>query len=111
MISCYAPDAAAVEGIFYCRNVKTAVLLGEARGVVVSVCARAGLPVFEYSPRRVKQALVGRGEAAKEQVASMVVRLLGLKEIPQEDSADALAIAICHAHARTIIDALSPKAI
>jgi crossover junction endodeoxyribonuclease RuvC len=111
LIARFAPDAAAVEGIFYCRNVKTAVMLGEARGVVIAACARAGLPVFEYPPRRVKQALVGRGEAEKEQVAGMVMRLLGLKEIPQEDSADALAIAICHAHARTAIAALAPKTI
>lgn len=107
----YAPAAAAVEGIFYCRNVNTAVTLGEARGVVIAACARAGLPVFEYSPRRVKQALVGHGEAQKEQVARMVMRLLNLPEALQEDSADALAIAICHAHARTGIAALAPKAI
>ncbi len=111
LIAQYAPAAAAVEGIFYCRNVKTAVTLGEARGVVIAACARAGLPVYEYSPRRVKQALVGHGEADKEQVARMVIRLLGLKETPQEDSADALAIAICHAHAHTAIAALAPKAI
>ena len=107
----FAPEAAAVEGIFFCRNVKTAVTLGEARGVVIAACARAGLPVFEYPPRRVKQALVGHGEADKDQVARMVIRLLNLAETPQEDSADALAIAICHAHSRTGIDALAPKAI
>lgn len=107
----YQPECAAIEGIFYCKNVKTAVTLGEARGVAITVCSRAKLPVFEYSPRRVKQALVGHGEASKEQVARMVIRLLGLAETPQEDSADALAIAICHAQAHSSIAALAPKAL
>ena len=109
LIGTYSPETAAVEGIFYCKNVKTAVTLGQARGVAIAACARAGLPVFEYPPRRVKQALVGHGEASKEQVALMVIRLLGISETPQEDSADALAIAICHAQAQTVIAALAPK--
>jgi crossover junction endodeoxyribonuclease RuvC len=109
LIAQHRPDVAAIEGIFFCRNVKTALTLGEARGVVIAACARAGLPVYEYSPRRVKQALVGHGAAEKDQVARMVIRLLGLKETPQEDSADALAIAICHAHAHSTIAALAPK--
>ncbi len=107
----HRPEVAAIEGIFYCRNVKTAITLGEARGVAIAACARAGIPVYEYSPRRVKQALVGHGDADKEQVARMVIRLLGLAETPQEDSADALAIAIAHAHARTGIAALAPDSI
>ncbi len=109
LIEKYKPEAAAVEGIFYCKNVKTAVILGQARGVAIAACSRAGLPVFEYPPRRVKQALVGHGEATKEQVALMVIRLLGLSETPQEDSADALSIAICHAHSRSVVEALAPK--
>jgi len=103
------PAAAALEGIFYCKNVKTAVILGEARGVVIARCAAAAVPVFEYPPRRVKQALVGHGDAEKEQVARMVMRLLGLTEQPQEDAADALAIAICHLHSRTGMAALQAK--
>lgn len=92
------PDAVAIEGIFYCKNVRTAVLLGEARGVVIAVCSGLGLPVFEYEPRRMKQSLVGYGGAQKAQVGHMVMRLLGLKEMPQEDAADALGLAICHLH-------------
>jgi crossover junction endodeoxyribonuclease RuvC len=93
------PGAVAIEGIFFCKNVRTAVILGEARGVVIAACAAVGVPVYEYSPRRVKQAVVGFGGAGKDQVIRMVTALLGLCEAPSEDAADALAIAICHAHA------------
>ena len=93
------PGVVAIEGIFFCKNVRTAVILGEARGVVIAACAAAGVSVYEYSPRRVKQAVVGFGGAGKEQIVRMVTSLLGLREAPPEDAADALAIAICHAHA------------
>lgn len=106
-----SPEAVAIEGIFYCRNVKTAVTLGEARGVAIAACASRGLPVYEYAPRRVKQAVVGFGGAAKEQIRAMVARLLGLPEEPGEDAADALALAICHLHSRTGYAALQSKAI
>ena len=92
------PDAVSLEGIFFCKNVKTAVILGEARGVVIAACAAAGVPVYEYSPRRVKQAVVGFGNAGKEQVRKMVMAILKLREEPHEDAADALAIALCHLH-------------
>ena len=105
------PSAVALEGIFYCKNVKTAVILGEARGAAIAACAECGLPVFEYAPRRVKQAVVGFGGAGKEQVRKMVMTLLALKEEPQEDASDALAIAICHLHSATRLAALSPKTI
>ena len=105
------PDAAAVEGIFYCRNVKTAVVLGQARGVVIAACAEQGVPVFEYPPRRVKQALVGFGGAEKTQVRRMVMARRGLKEEPQEDAGDALAIAICHLQNRTLHERLAPQPI
>ncbi len=95
------PDAAAIEGVFYCKNVRTAVVLGEARGAVIAACASSGVPVYEYPPRRVKQAVVGFGGAGKEQMRKMVMTLLGLKDEPQEDASDALAIAICHAHSVT----------
>lgn len=93
------PTAVAIEGIFFCKNVKTAVILGEARGAVIAACALVGAPVFEYSPRRVKQAVVGYGAAGKEQVRRMVTTLLCLPDEPHEDAADALAIALCHAQA------------
>ena len=103
------PQAAAIEGIFFCKNVRTAVTLGQARGVAIAACAAAGVPVYEYEPRRMKQALVGYGAAQKEQVGKMVMRLLGLAEMPQEDASDALGLAICHIHSRTSITALEAK--
>lgn len=93
------PDTAAIEGIFFCKNFKTAVALGQARGAAIAACAGAGVPVFEYPPRRVKQAVVGYGSAGKDQVRKMVMNILNLNEPPHCDASDALAIAICHAHA------------
>lgn len=93
------PDQAAIESLFYCRNVSSAIKLGEARGVALLTLGHLNIPVHEYAPRRVKQAVVGFGAAQKSQVQSMVVKLLGLKEVPEpEDVTDALAIAICHLH-------------
>jgi crossover junction endodeoxyribonuclease RuvC len=111
LIRRHRPEQAAIEGIFYCKNVKTAVSLGHARGVVVAVCALAGLPVFEYSPRKVKQALVGYGAAEKEQVRRMAMSLLGLRRDPGEDAGDALAIAICHLNNKSCHALMAPKAI
>ena len=91
------PDAMAVEGLAYVQNQRIALTLGQARGAAILAAATAGLPVYEYAPRKVKQAVVGVGTAQKNQVGTMVKALLGLREIPQEDAADALAIAICHA--------------
>ena len=105
------PEAVAIEGIFFCKNVRTAVVLGEARGAAIAACARAGLPIFEYSPRRIKQAVVGFGGADKRQVRRMVMTLLGLTEEPQEDAGDALAIAICHLQQRVLDAALAPRPI
>ncbi len=90
------PDEVAVEGIFFSKNIKVAVILGEARGAVIAACGSLGVPVFEHSPRSVKQALVGFGGAHKGQVGKMVMAMLGLREAPPEDAADALGIAICH---------------
>ena len=92
----YQPHEAAIEQIFTCRNASSALKLGQARGV--ALIAVAHLPLGEYAPRAVKLALVGTGAASKEQVQHMVTRILGLSTCPQEDAADALAIAICHAH-------------
>ena len=92
----HAPDAVAIEGVFFSRNARTAVILGEARGAVIAAAAQAGIPVFEYAPRRVKQALTGWGAADKTQVAKMVGALCRLHPPPADDAADALAIALCH---------------
>ncbi len=93
------PDQAAIESLFFGKNVKSAIKLGEARGVALLSIGNLDIPVHEYSPRRVKQAVVGSGAAQKSQVQNMVVKLLGLKEVPKpEDVTDALAIAICHLH-------------
>ena len=105
------PAAAALEGGFFFKNPKTAMILGEARGVVLAACATAGVPVFEYAPRLVKQSLTGFGAAQKEQVARMVMTILGLREPPPADAADALALAICHLHHQTGIAALAAQPI
>jgi crossover junction endodeoxyribonuclease RuvC len=109
LIAEFSPAEAAIEGVFFAKNAKTAMILGQARGAVLAACALRNLPVFEYSPRSIKQATVGAGAATKEQVAKMVMRLLGLTEQPQEDAADALAAAICHAHQRGLPEALRSK--
>ena len=97
LITQYRPDAAAVEGIIYLQNYQTAITLGSARGAALLAMAEAGLPIFEYAPRRVKSASTGRGGAQKGQVAFMMRALLGLTENPPPDAADALAIALTHA--------------
>jgi crossover junction endodeoxyribonuclease RuvC len=111
LIERYEVRAMAVEGAFFAKNAKTAMILGQARGVVLAAGAEADIPVYEYAPRRVKQALVGTGSAGKGQVASMVARLLGVREAMPDDASDALAIAICHLHSRTGIRELAPKQI
>ena len=93
------PDVCSIEGIFFCKNVRTAVTLGQARGAVIAACAMAGVPIYEYSPRRVKQSVVGFGGAHKSQVAALVGRMLNLPSLPTEDETDALALALCHLHA------------
>ena len=98
VIATYAPDQAAVEQVFVNVNPQSTLLLGQARGAAISALVHAGLPVAEYSALQVKQAVVGKGKAAKEQVQHMVVRLLNLPGAPTADAADALACAICHAH-------------
>jgi len=98
-----APEAMAVEELFFSRNVTTALSVGQARGVVLLAAAQAGLPVYEYKPAEVKQALVGYGRASKAQVQEMVRMMLGLPEIPRpDDAADAIAVAICHLHSQRL---------
>ena len=95
----HRPDSGAVEKLFFQRNVRTALSVGQGRGVVLLSLAQAGLPVAEYTPMEVKQAIVGYGGADKNQVQQMVRALLDLPKIPEpDDAADALAVAICHVH-------------
>lgn len=95
----YRPDAVAVEELFFSKNVRTAMSVGQARGVVLLAAAQAGLPVAEYTPTEVKQAVTGFGGADKRQMQEMVRLLLGLNAAPQpDDAADAVAIAVCHLH-------------
>ena len=96
----HEPDCCALEAVIYVQSYKTAILLGAARGAAILAAAESGLPVFEYAPRRIKQATVGRGAAKKDQVAFMMRALLGLTETPDPDSADALAIALTHLRAQ-----------
>lgn len=91
------PDVASIEELFFNTNAKTAILVGQARGVAVLACMKGGLSVEEYTPLQIKQALVGYGRAEKRQVQQMVKTILNLKEIPKpDDTADALAAAVCH---------------
>jgi crossover junction endodeoxyribonuclease RuvC len=92
------PDVVAIEDIFYGKNVKSLIKQGQARGVAILAGSHSGLPVFEYSPLEVKKAVVGYGRAEKSQVQTMVKAILQLSETPRADAADALAVAICHAH-------------
>jgi crossover junction endodeoxyribonuclease RuvC len=97
LIDRYQPDAIAVELLFFARNVTTAMTVGQARGVILLAGAERGIPVAEYSPSEVKQAVVGYGKADKRQIQEMVRIMLGLESLPRpDDAADALAVAICH---------------
>lgn len=99
LIAEHRPDEVAIEGIFYALNVKSALQLGQVRGVAMLAAAAAGLEISEYSPLTIKSSVVGYGRAEKQQVQHMVTRLLGLTEPPEPmDASDALAIAICHLH-------------
>ncbi len=97
VIAAHQPEAAAIEGGFFFKNAKVAMVLGEVRGVAIACCAAAEVPIYEYSPRRAKQNITGWGAAPKEQVARMVMAVLGLPEAPPLDATDALALALCHA--------------
>jgi len=94
----YQPDQVAIEQVFMHRNADSALKLGHARGAAIVACMQSELEVHEYTPTQIKKAIVGRGAADKVQIQHMVRVLLGLPEIPQEDAADALAVALCHAH-------------
>ena len=98
----HQPDSCALEAVIYVQSHRTAISLGAARGAAILAAAEMGLPIFEYSPTRIKQATVGRGGAGKDQVAFMVRAMLGLTETPDNDAADALAIGLTHLRAQEV---------
>ncbi len=100
VIQTYQPAEAGIEQVFMHKNPGSALKLGQARGVAIVAAAMTAIPVAEYSARQIKQSVVGHGAAKKEQVQHMVRVLLNLSGIPQVDAADALAVALCHAHSR-----------
>ena len=104
----YRPGIAVVEQVFVNVNPKATLLLGQARGAALCAAVAGGLPVHEYSALAIKQAVVGTGRATKEQVQMMITRLLSLAVAPSTDAADALAAAVCHAHASRLRSALAP---
>ena len=97
LIEQYKPDELAIEAPFFGKNVQSMLKLGRAQGVAIAAALYRTIPIFEYSPRKIKQSITGKGSASKEQVAAMLQRLLVLKEIPVNfDATDALAAAVCH---------------
>ncbi len=103
----FDPEEMAVEEVFMAKNAASALKLGQARGAAICAGVTAGLPVFEYSPRSVKLSVVGTGAADKAQVQHMVARLLNLRQALAEDQADALAVALGHAHAQTTLASIA----
>lgn len=99
LLETYGPDEMAIEELFFSKNITTGISVSHARGVEVLEAAKYGIPIYEYTPFQVKQAVTGYGRAEKKQIQEMVKLILNLKERPKpDDTADALAIAICHAH-------------
>ncbi|PAB60885.1 crossover junction endodeoxyribonuclease RuvC [Anaeromicrobium sediminis] len=110
LIQVHKPDVIAIEELFFNKNVKTALIVGHARGVCILAGENFNLNIFEYTPLQVKQGIVGYGRAEKKQVQIMVKTLLNLKSVPKpDDVADALAVAICHAHSGKFGDLFSLK--
>lgn len=107
LIASERPDQVAVEQVFVSKNASSAIKLGQARGAAITAAVTAGLPVFEYTPASVKQALVGNGRAEKEQVQHMVRILLNLKGEMGMDQSDALGIALCHAHTHSSLASIA----
>ena len=102
LIHTFHPDEMAVEELFFTKNITTGIAVAHGRGVILLAAEKLGVPIFEYTPMQVKQAVVGYGGADKRQVMLMTQRLLGMKQIPRpDDAADALAIAICHGRSAT----------
>ena len=109
LIAQHAPVEAAVETVFVSHNVNSALKLGQARGAAICAAIAAGLPVSEYAPRAIKQAMVGKGSADKQQVQHMVRILLNHAESLAEDAADALAVALCHQHTQQTLSRLKQR--
>lgn len=103
VVADYSPDEMAIEQVFMGKNAASALKLGQARGAAICACAMADIPVFEYTPRMIKQALVGSGSADKNQVQHMVKHILNLKQKMAADESDALAVALSHAHSNTTL--------
>ena len=108
VLDTHDPDVVAVEQVFMHRNADSALKLGQARGAAVGLVARRKLPVYEYTPAQIKKTIVGRGNAAKAQIQHMICAMLGLDRAPQEDAADALAVALCHAHMSHTLTRMRP---
>lgn len=110
LISKYNIDAIAVEELFFNKNVKTALIVGHARGIILLSAYKANLNIYEYTPLQIKQAVVGYGRAEKQQIQQMTKIFLNLNEVPKpDDVADALAVAICHAHSSNSADLFKIK--
>ena len=108
LIATHRPDVIAIESVIYGKNAGTMLVLGEARGAVLTAAVDAGVPVYEYEPRRMKRAICGNDLAEKQQIQRMVKTLLGLAELPQNDAADALGLAICHVHSNSLLSTEKP---
>ena len=107
----HSPEICVVEGIFFAQNLKTAIIMGEARGAALAAVAESGVDIYEIATRKVKQAIVGYGAAQKIAVAKMVQRMLGLAELPAPDAADALALALAHVQETGRFNLNAPKKI
>ena len=108
LIETHHPDVMAIEAVIYGKNAGTMLVLGEARGAVITAAVDAGVPIYEYEPRRMKMAVCGNGMAEKLQVQRMVKTLLALPELPQNDAADALGLAIAHVHGSSVLNIREP---
>jgi len=111
LLKTHLPTICVMEGLFFAQNLKTALIMGEARGAALATVAEAGLEIFEIAPRKMKQAIVGYGAAGKDAVARMVQRMLRLDGLPDPDAADALALALAHAQTSTGTGLHSPRRI
>jgi crossover junction endodeoxyribonuclease RuvC len=110
IVTLHQPESGAVEKLFFQRNISTAMTVGQARGVALLTLAQAGITIKEYTPREVKQAIVGYGGAEKRQIQKMLQILLNLEKLPTpDDAADALAVAICHLHAYLLLSRLEDE--
>ena len=111
LIQKHEPEVMAIEGLVYVQNTRISFTLGQVRGVAIATAAARGLDIYEYAPRKVKQSVTGLGGAGKTQVASLIKAQLGLRETPDPDAADALALALCHAQSCRGVQIQPPKPI